>query len=57
MNTSVREVRLKAFVLYDFLGSRAKSLVVCILRRIAMTANHLFASFDSNQPLRLGRIP
>ena len=46
-----------AFVLYHFLGSRAKSPFICIPREIAMTANHFFASFNSNDPFRLGRIP
>jgi hypothetical protein len=57
LNANVREVHLVAFILYGFLGSRSKSLLTCIPRCIAMTANHLFADFDSNQPLRVGRIP
>src|SRR5271170_2539682 len=56
-NVNGRRVQFVAFVLHGFLDYRAKSLIVCILRRVAMTPNHLFASFDSNQPLRLRRIP
>jgi hypothetical protein len=39
---NVREVQFVAFALYRFLNSRAKSLIVCILRRIPTATNHLF---------------
>jgi hypothetical protein len=48
-NANGRGVQFVAFVLYGFLNCRAKSQVVCILRHLAMTTNHFFASFDSDQ--------
>src|ERR1700729_1248504 len=54
---NVGEVHFVAFILYGFLNSNAKSLVVCSFRRIAMTTNHLFTVLDPNQPFRLVGIP
>src|SRR5271154_225275 len=56
-NANGRDVQFVAFVLYGFLNCRAKGLIVCILRHVATTTNHFFANFDSDQPLRLRRIP
>jgi hypothetical protein len=56
-NANGRGVEFVAFVRYGILNSQAKSLIVCVLRHFAMTTNHFFADFDSDQPLRLRRIP
>jgi hypothetical protein len=57
MNANMVGIPFVAFVLYDFLGGRAKSLLICIPWENAMTANHFVAGFNSNDPFRLGRIP
>lgn len=57
VNDYLREVHFITFVLYGCLDSRAQCLFVRILGHIAMPVNHLFASFDSNEPLRLVRVP
>jgi hypothetical protein len=54
---NVGEVQFVAFILYGFLNSDAKSLIVCIFRCTAMTTNHLFTILDPNQPFRLVGIP
>jgi hypothetical protein len=56
-NANGRGVQFVVFVLYGFLNCREKSLIVCILQHLAMTTDHFFTSFDSDQPLRLRRIP
>ena len=56
-NANGRGVQFVTFVLYGFLNCRAKSLIICILWHVAMTTNHFFAGFDSDQPLRLRLIP
>ena len=57
MNANGREVQFVTFILYGFPSCQTKSLIVRIFRHVAMTTNHFFASFDSNQPLRLRDIP
>jgi hypothetical protein len=56
MNDYGREVRFISFILHGSLNSGAESRLVCILWRIATTPNHLFTSFNANQPFRLDRV-
>jgi len=46
LDTYLRRVGFVTFVLYSFLGKRAKSLFVSILRRLAMAADHLLARLN-----------
>src|SRR5882762_3606111 len=57
MNDYFRKVHLVPLVLHGLLGSRAQSLIVRVLGHILMSANHLFTSFNSDDPFGLVRIP
>jgi len=46
-----------SFIPYHLCGGSAKGWFIRTLRDIAVPANHFFASFDSNGPLRVLRIP
>src|SRR5215470_19042647 len=46
-----------SFIPHHLCGGSAKGCFIRTLRDIAVPANHFFASFDSNGPLRAFRIP
>jgi len=57
LDAYLRSIRFVTFVRQSFLSSGAKCLLIRILRQIAVTANHLFARLDANQPFGFAGIP
>src|SRR5215472_3836432 len=50
-------IHVVPFIPHHLGHSKAQSWFICTLRDIAVPANHFLASFDSNGPIRVLRIP